>query len=144
MTSKSLSIPSRDKAAICVILLILLGGIAYATFLPPRHINQSSGGADLPLIYAGLPADAGEVYKTFRARVLSDFPLLSQEDKLIQMLSRQGFKSDGWLSKQMTFRRQNGALRGCDFTASVNWKSDDHGRVSALDARFLRTPGMCR
>jgi hypothetical protein len=141
MTSKSVPIPSREKATILVILAVLLGGIAYATYGRVGHISSSGSAADASMIYAGLPADAGQANTMFGARVLSDFPLLSPEDNLIQTLSRQGFKSDGWFSKRMTFRRQNGSLRGCDFTASVIWESDDHARISALDPRFLRTPG---
>jgi hypothetical protein len=141
MIRKAAPIPSRDKAAIFVILAVLLGGIAYGTNGRVEHIDASRGAADAAMIYSGLPADAAQANATFRARMLSNFPLLTSEDNLIQALSRQGFKSDGWVSKRMTFRRQNGSLRGCDFTASVVWQSDDHARISAIDPRFLRTPG---
>jgi hypothetical protein len=141
MSDKSVPMPLRDKAAAFVILAVVLGAIAYATLGRAGHINTSGAQADASMIYAGLPADAGEANAAFRARMSAGFPLLSPEDNLIQTLARQGFKSDGWFSKRMTFRRQNGSLRGCDFTASVTWESDDHARISALGPRFLRTPG---
>jgi hypothetical protein len=141
MTSKSSPISPRDKAAIFVILLVVLGGGAYATLVSVGHDRGSGGAADAPMIWADLPADAGEANAVFRARVLSGFPLQTPEDDLVQALSRQGFKSDGWFSKRMTFRRQLGHQRGCDFTASVTWESDVHARIRALDPRFLRTPG---
>jgi hypothetical protein len=141
MSNKSVPIPLRDKAAALAILAVLLGGIAYAAYWRAGHINTSQAQSDASMIYAGLPAGAGEANAAFRARVLAGFLLLSPEDNLIQTLARQGFKSDGWFSKRMTFRRQNGGSRGCDFTASVTWESDDHTRISALDPRFLRTPG---
>jgi hypothetical protein len=141
MTSKSSPISPRDRAAIFVILLVLLVGGVYATFVSVGHDKGSGAAADAPMIWADLPADAGEANAAFRARVLSGFPLQTPEDDMVQALSQQGFKSDGWFSKRMTFRRQLGHQRGCDFTASVTWESDDHARIRALDTRFLRTPG---
>jgi hypothetical protein len=137
MTSNPVAIPSRDKAMIFAILGVFLGGIAYATYGRPSHIHPS----EAPTILAGLPTDAAEANATFRARVLSDFPLLSPESNLVQTLSRQGFTSDGWFAKRLTFRRQRSAMRGCDFTASVTWESDDRARISEIESRFLRTPG---
>ena len=141
MGNKSIAIPLRDNAAAFAILAVLLGGIAYVTLARVSHIDTSGTQADASMIYAGLPAGAGGANAAFRARVSAAFPLLSPEDDLIRTLERQGFRSDGWFSKRMTFRRQNGGFRGCDFTASVTWDSDDQARISALDARFLRTPG---
>jgi hypothetical protein len=137
MANKAALVPLRDKVAAFAILAVLIGGIGCATWWRAGHINAS----DASMLYAGLPADQAEANATFRSRILSNFPLLSQEDNLIQTLARQGFKSDGWFSKRMTFRRHKGGARGCDFTASVVWESDDHARISALDPRFLRTPG---
>jgi hypothetical protein len=59
----------------------------------------------------------------------------------IATLSSQGFSSDGWFGKRMAFRHQHGGFRGCDFTASVSWDSDSQSRISAIDARPLRSPG---
>ncbi|WP_158813761.1 hypothetical protein [Methylocapsa sp. S129] len=141
MTRKSTPISLRDKVAIFAILSIILAAIAYAAYRPVGQPSALEGTAGASMIYAGLPADAGEANATFRARVSSAFPLLTPEDSLIQTLSRQGFKSDGWFAKRMTFRRQHGSLRGCDFTASVTWESDDHARVKTLETRFMRSPG---
>ena len=134
-------IPLRDKAAIVAILALILGGFGYAAFWRAAPIDASVDPTDAAMIYAGLPADAGAANAAFRARVISGFPLRTPEGDLVQALSRQGFKSDGWFGKRMTFRRLGAGLRGCDFTASVSWESDDQARISALDARFLRTPG---
>jgi hypothetical protein len=141
MAGKPALIPLRDKAAIFVVLAVILGGMAYGVIHSVGRNKNAGHAADASMIYVGLPADAAQANATFRARVSSDFPLLTPEDSLIQTLSRQGFKSDGWFAKRMTFRRKNGGLRGCDFTASVTWETDDHGRVKSLDPRFLRTPG---
>jgi hypothetical protein len=136
----SAPIPLRDKAAIAVILVVVLGALAYAGLRAgtPGATGAAVNGTP---IFAGLPAGAAEANAAFHARVLADFPLHTPEDQMVQALSQQGFKSDGWFSKRMTFRRQHGLLRGCDFTASVNWESDNQARISALDARFLGTPG---
>jgi hypothetical protein len=132
MASKLTPIPLRDKAAIFAILAGLLGVLAYAVYT-----GAGAGAVNLSALYAHLPADAA----AFRARVFSAFPLQAPEADFVQALSRQGFTADGWFSKRMTFRRQNGGSRGCDFTASVVWEADDQGRISALEPRFLRRPG---
>lgn len=132
--------PLRDKAAIVAILAVILGGFGYATW-PASRVAAPAEATDAAMIYAGLPADAGAANAAFRARVIAGFPLLTPEDELVRTLSRQGFKSDGWFGKRMTFRRLGGGSRGCDFTASVSWELDDQARISTLDARFLRTPG---
>lgn len=137
---KPAPIPLRDKLAVCLILAAIFGVFGYAAILSLGPVAGSNGAVGPPALYAGLPVDAGEANASFRARILSRFPLLTREDELVRTLSDQGFISDGWFGKRMTFRRLPGGYRGCDFTASVVWESDDRGRISALDARFLRTP----
>jgi hypothetical protein len=132
-------VPLRDKAAIALILAVVLGALAYAG-LRAGTSGETGAAVNGTPIFAGLPADAAEANATFRARVLAEFPLHTPEDQMVQALSQQGFKSDGWLSKRMTFRLQHGVIRGCDFTASINWESDNQALISVLDARFLGTP----
>jgi hypothetical protein len=136
MLGKSATIPFRDKVMIFLILAVVLGGLAFATYRQPSHVAS----AEAPRIFAGLPVDPVEANAAFRSRVLADFPLLSPEAGLVQTLSSQGFSSDGWFGKRMTFRRQHAGFRGCDFTASVSWDSDNQSRISAIDARLLRSP----
>jgi hypothetical protein len=139
ITSSAVRIRTRDKIAIAVVLAVILGGLGY---LQSRlRVVAATASVDSNAIYAGLPTGAGEANAAFRSRVIARFPLLTPENQMVEALSQQGFKSDGWFSKRMTFRYQRGFSRGCDFTASVYWESDKEERVSTLDARFLRRPG---
>jgi hypothetical protein len=136
-------IPTRDKILIFVILAAIFGAGAYNTFGRNNPTKSPKRVADAEHIIAGLPTDAVAANDAFRTRILSEFPLASREAILIKTLADQGFISDGWFSKRMTFRwlLGQGGRGACDFTASVMWEADDQNRLKSLDARFLRTPG---
>jgi len=136
-------IPPRDKISIFVILAVILGGAGYATLRSTNPANPPKRVVDAERILAGLPTEAVASNDAFRSRILSEFPVSSQEAVLVRQLSEQGFVSDGWFGKRMTFRWLLGQDRrsACDFTASVSWEADDQNRIRSLDARFLRTPG---
>ena len=136
-------IPLRDKIMIFVIVAAILGGAGYATLRWNTPATPSKRVLDGQRILAGLPIDAAAANDAFRSRILAEFPLSSQEAVLVKKLSDQGFISDGWFSKRMTFRWLLGDNKrmACDFTASVFWEADDQNRIKSLDARFLRTPG---
>lgn len=137
MPSKLPTMPLRDKAIAFVILALMLGGFAFAIHQQSLRVIPRK----IPKIFVALPVDPVEASAEFRSRILSDFPLLSLEASLVQTLSSEGFVSDGWFSKRMTFRNKHGGSRGCDFTASVSWESDSQSRISVIDARLLRSPG---
>jgi hypothetical protein len=138
MTDKPTTAAPHNWTAIIVVATVLFGAFCYVTLGPVGKVNVAQRSDDPSLILSGLPADSGQANVTFRARVISEFPLLTPEYKLMQTLSRQGFVSDGWFSnKRMTFRRDK--WRGCNYTASVTWESDDQARIRTLDARFLAT-----
>jgi len=139
MARKSVTVPLRDKAKILAIMAVSLGFIYYAGTISVSRNGGPNGAAEAPMI-GGLPAGPAEANTLFRARILSDFPLLTPEDSLVQALSRQGFKSDGWFgAKRMTLRRNS--RRRCSIMASVLWESDDQARIRTLETRYLRTSG---
>ena len=133
--------PARDRVAILALLALLLGGVFYVAGKLDLRADPSNPAADAQMIYSGLPPDAVEANATFRARILSSFPLLTPEEVMMRRLSDQGFRSDGWFGKRMTWRRLAGGRGRCDIAASVTWEADDQGRIATLDARYLRTPG---
>ena len=142
MASKPSQIPPRVKMAIFALLAVFLAAIVYIASKADWSVDVAHSVADAQTIYSGLPPNAIEANATFRERVSNSFPLQTAERDLVQKLSDQGFRSDGWFgSKRMTYRRLAGGRGRCDIAASVTWEADDQGRISTLDARFLRTPG---
>jgi hypothetical protein len=103
-------IPFRDKILIFVILSAILGGALYSTFRSNNPTNPPKRLVDAERIITGLPVDAVAANEAFRSRILSAFPLSSQETVLVKALSDQGFISDGWLSKRMTLVRIGAAF----------------------------------
>ena len=137
------TIPLRDKVKIAALAAAFVGFLTYTGILFADRSRQSPHFTQAQSILAGLPADPADANMAFRARILTDFPLSTPEETMVETLSRRGFVSDGWFAKRMTFRwLLGGGARGpCDFTASVTWDADDQKRIRTLDARLLRTPG---
>ena len=133
--------PARDRVAIFALLAVLIGAIFYIASKQEWRVDEPSRVADAPMFYSPLPPDAVEANAMFRARISNSFPLLTPEDKMVRQLLDQGFRSDGWFGKRMTYRRLAGGRGRCDIAASVTWEADNQGRIAALDARYLRTPG---
>jgi hypothetical protein len=132
--------PLRDKFAVAAVLALLLGGFGWVFSLHSLAIRAAPT-IDDHKFYSGLPADAVAANAAFLARIRSAFPLQTPEAAMTRVLASQGFQSDGWFGKRMTFRRLPGPARNaCDFTASVAWVADEEARIKALDGRFLRTP----
>jgi hypothetical protein len=125
-------ISARDAviAAACIV-----GLIGVAIFLAQRPSNKQTG-----QLYANLPFDAAQADLAFQARVAAAFPLPAPEETLVKALSSQGFHETS--PRRMALRdwvtRHSPT---CGFDASVAWEVDDLGRVTALQAHYLRALG---
>ena len=94
----------RDKILIAIILAAILGGLGYSAFRRNDPADPPKRTIDAQRILKDLPTDAVAANDAFLSRILSEFPISTQEAVLVKELSAQGFISDGWFGqKRMTF-----------------------------------------
>jgi hypothetical protein len=120
-----------------IAVAFIAGLIGVAILLARQSSNQET---DAGRIYGELPFDAAQADLAFQARVAAAFPLQTREDALVRSLSSEGFREAS--PRRMVFRRWvNRRSLTCGFDASVAWEADNSGRVTALEAHYLRALG---
>lgn len=120
-----------------IALAFIAGLIGVAILLARRSSNDD---IDAGRIYGDLPFDAAQADLAFQARAAAAFPVQTPEETLIRSLSSEGFRKAS--PRRMIFRRW--VIKGsptCGFDASVAWEADDSGRVTSLEAHYLRALG---
>jgi hypothetical protein len=114
------------------ILVILIGNLLFFVWW---------GGIfkPLPPLLETLPGSWTDAASEFKARIDERFPVGSSEDKLIEVLTGEGFRPD-WPHRNDAASASfihPGLL--CNREARVLWRADQLGVLTSVDGRYLVT-----
>jgi hypothetical protein len=142
------------KVLMGVVAVAVIGSVAAVTYWT---LDEWSFPRRSPLA-ANLPANFKEASSVFRSRIIERFPVGSNEEQLISVLSKQGFRRNHsdyvsvWFEPGVTFNQSDersniltltpgpGLSFPCRLVWNVTWRSNSNGQITEIYAEYH---GIC-